>query len=130
MRAHWHIGHNGFLHQVGALVFAAGVFIRAEVRVGPAVEAAFFHAREVVGHQLVAQLVALVYGRPQRAGAGVVGQPDRVAQAAGTYFLARAIGINFENIGAALLVFGAVFEPEPTVTKIGWPSLRASRLRV
>ena len=46
----------------------ARVDVLAEIAVGPAVEAAVLHRRQVVGHEVAAELVALVDHRPQRAG--------------------------------------------------------------
>ena len=103
-----HIGHQGFFDEVGPLVPAARLLVLAEVGVRPAVETAFPHAGEVVGHQLVAQFVALVHHDPELTGARLPLQADGVAQAAGIYFLAGAIGVDFENISAAHLVLSPV----------------------
>ena len=53
----------------------------AVVAVGPAVEAAVAHRRHVVGHEVAAELVALVDRGPQRAGFGLPRQAVRIAQA-------------------------------------------------
>ena len=44
------------------------ILIRAHVVPGPAVEAALLDVRDIVGHQIVPEGIALVYSNPQLAG--------------------------------------------------------------
>src|SRR5690606_23539363 len=59
----------------------AGVDVLAPVRPGPAVEAAVAHRGQVVGHQVRADLVALVDHGPELAAAGLDGERGGIAQA-------------------------------------------------
>ena len=103
------VGRGGAGHQVGALGLHALVHVLAKVAVGPAVEGAFLHGREVVGHQVVAQLVALVHHRPQGAGAGLPVHAVGVAQAVGKQPLVAAGAVDFPDGGAPLFGGHAVF---------------------
>ncbi len=51
------------------------------------------HVRKVIGHQVVAQRVALLHRCPQRIGPGEPMQPDRIARARGVGLVTAAIGI-------------------------------------
>src|SRR5690606_38417319 len=55
-----HVRTKDFSFKVRTFAGQARVFVVAHVVPGPAVEAAFLHARGVVGHKVVAQHVALV----------------------------------------------------------------------
>jgi hypothetical protein len=82
--------------------------VLAEIAVGPAVEAALLHRREVVGHEIAAELVALVHDRPQRAALRLPAEPVRVAQA-GCVQAARALGrIHHEDRGPVDLLLHPV----------------------
>ena len=54
--------------------------VLAVIAVRPTVEGARRHRRHIVGHQIVADLVAFVDRNPQLAALGVPGQPDGVTQ--------------------------------------------------
>src|SRR5690349_2352621 len=84
----------------------AGVLVGAEVEPGPAIKAALLDVGDVVGDEVVAELVALVHAGPERAGGGVDGEADRVADAGGEERLVLAVGGEGEDAGAAL--FGLV----------------------
>ena len=83
VRLQEHVGDDRLLLQLGALALVARVLVRAEVVPGPAVETALLDMRDVVGHEVVAQGVALVHRRPELAGLRMGGQPDGVADAVG-----------------------------------------------
>ena len=70
-----------------------GVLLPGEIAVGPAVEFAVFENVDVLGRQVVAQVVAVVVVRPQLAGRGVERQADGIAQPLGEQMLARAVGV-------------------------------------
>ena len=97
MRAEQHVGHDGLGHQVGTLLGQLGLRMRADIGVGPAVEPVAPHLGQVIGHQPVAQPVAFVDRDIQVVGAGVEGDADRIAQAAGEGALAAAVGGEFLN---------------------------------
>ena len=67
MRLQQHVGDDHRVLQVGVLALVPRILIAADVVPGPAVEAALLDVRDVVGDQVVAQLVALVDRRPQLA---------------------------------------------------------------
>jgi hypothetical protein len=70
-----------FRDQVRPRRLHALVDVRAVVAPRPAVEAAVADRREIVGNEIIAQLVALVDDRPQRAALRLPGESVRVAQA-------------------------------------------------
>ena len=75
MRLQEHVGDDHLVLQLGVLSLVPRVLVRAEVVPGPAVEAALLDARDVVGHEVVAQPVALVHRGPELAGLGCVARP-------------------------------------------------------
>ena len=80
----------------------------AVVAVGPAVEAAGLHRGQIVGHQIATELVALVDDRPERSGARLEVDADRIAQARGEQ-TRRAVGrVDLQDRRAARLGVDAV----------------------
>src|ERR1019366_3797425 len=92
---------NRFGHQVGAHAFVAGIFVGPGVGERPTVEGALLDVGEVVGDQVVAELVALLYGRPQGVGAWVIAQADGVARAGCKDLVAAAVGVIAVDGGAS-----------------------------
>ena len=100
-------GERGCL-QIGAGSVGAGlgqpwVLVAAHVVPGPAVEAAFFDGCDVVGHEMIAQVVAFIGGAPKLAGGGIDGLADTVADAVRVDLDELAFRRVFENIGAVKL---------------------------
>src|SRR5205085_1064078 len=93
MRLEQDVGNDDLVLEVGPLALVARVFVRADVIPGPAVEAAFAHARDVVGRQIVAEPVALVGRAPQVAGGRMHREAGAVADASGENLLVLALGI-------------------------------------
>ena len=87
----------------GCLPSWRGSWCGAEVVPGPAVEAPFLDVRDVVGHEVVAERVALVDRRPELARLRVGRQADGVADARGEDPLVLAVGVEREDVGPALL---------------------------
>ena len=58
------IGRNSLRHQVGPLPFQSRIGVLAPIAVGPTIKATFLHANDIVGDQIVAQLIALINGSP------------------------------------------------------------------
>ena len=85
------VGLDRLSNQVGPLGTYAMVDVLAVVAVGPAVEAALLHRRHVVGHEVGADLVALVDDGPEPAGARLPLHAGRIAQPGGEH-AARAGG--------------------------------------
>src|SRR3984885_14532864 len=65
----------------------------ADVAVGPAVEAAVLHRREIVRRKVIAEPVALVDAGPKLAGGGFEGQAYGIAQTGGVKAGILAVGI-------------------------------------
>src|SRR5690242_2702452 len=59
------VGHDCLLHQIRPLRVNARVEVLAIVAVRPPAEAAVFHRRQIVWHEIGTELIALVYHRPQ-----------------------------------------------------------------
>jgi hypothetical protein len=81
-----------------------GVFVGAEIVPGPAVERPVAHARHEIGHEIVAEIVALVGRAPEVAVLRVHGKAHTVAQPAGEYAPIAALGIEHEHGRAVGLV--------------------------
>ena len=78
-----HIRVRHLAGQVRALPSQAGVFAVTEVIPRPAVKSPFCDPRRVVGHQVIAQGVALVHGAPHLATARLQRHAGTVTQARG-----------------------------------------------
>src|SRR4051794_9177669 len=65
VRAQRIIRHDRFRHQVGPLRLDPSIDVLPIIAVRPAVEAAVLHRGQVVGHQIVAEFVALVDDDPE-----------------------------------------------------------------
>src|SRR5271169_3370227 len=97
-------GERGRL-QVGAGTVGAGlrearILVPAHVVPRPAVEAAFLDRGDVVGDQVVPEVVALVGGAPELPGGGVDGLANTVAYARGVDLDELSVGGVLEDIGA------------------------------
>src|SRR5262245_53830597 len=79
-----------------------------EIAVGPAIEGAISHAGHIVRHQLIAQPVPLIYGDPECLGARRPTHSDWISHSTGECAFTTTVGIYFENVRAAVLVFHAV----------------------
>ena len=97
-----HVGHDHLVLQLGVLALVPRVLVGADVIPGPAVEAAFLDVGDVVGHQVVAQPVALVDRGPELAGLGMDRQADGVADARGEDPLVLAVGVEGQDVGTPL----------------------------
>src|ERR1035441_9566662 len=93
VRAQQDVALNRLGHQVRALTLVPRVFVGAGIGVRPTVKGALPDVGEVVGDQVVAQFVALLYGCPKGVGAGVVAQADGVARAGGKDLVAAAVWV-------------------------------------
>ena len=97
---------SGTMHlvlELGMLALVPRVLVGAEVVPGPAIEAPFLDMGDVVGDQVVAQAVALVDRGPELAGLRMDRQADGVADARGVDPLVRAVGVERQDVGPALL---------------------------
>ena len=121
------VGREGFGDEVGLLRLHALIHMLAVVAVGPAVEAAVFHRGDVVGHEVVADLVALVHCRPQRLGRWLPGQAVRVAQARREHAVIARLHIHLPDRSAALFGCHAALG-DVAVRAHGHIKLRPSRI--
>src|SRR5579871_2083726 len=78
MRLDQHIRGGDLVLQVWPLPGMMGILMATDVIPGPAVKAAFAHATNVVGHQVVAEPVALIGGAPGHAGRRLDGRPTQL----------------------------------------------------
>src|SRR5579863_2583952 len=62
-------GIDGFVGGPGN--FGAWIFVLADVKPGPSIEAVFLDRSDVIGNQIVAEIVALVHRAPELARGGV-----------------------------------------------------------
>ena len=92
VRREQHIRHGDPALEVRALSGHARILVVTEVVPGPAVELARAHARDVVGDEIIAQVVALVGRAPEVAAARVHGQAHAVAYAIGEVLAGARIG--------------------------------------
>src|ERR1700722_410950 len=87
------------------LAFVPWILMRAHVPPGPAVEAAFLHVSDVVGHEVVAECIALIYGAPEFAGLRIYANTSAgVADSVGIDFQFAMVRIAGQNVGAVFLV--------------------------
>ncbi len=77
-----HVGRDDLVLQLRMRSHQARILVAAHVVPGPAVEAVFLHAGDVVGNEVVAQVVTLVGRAPELAGGRVDGLADAVANTA------------------------------------------------
>src|SRR5207237_10074339 len=95
-----HVGDGDLALEIGPLARMPGVFIAADIKPRPSIERIFADPGHVVGHQIVAEAVALVGGAPRRAALRLDGEADAIADAACEYLLVFAIGIKGQNCRA------------------------------
>src|SRR5712664_790354 len=103
VRLQYYIWRDDFLLHLGMLPRKSWVLIAAHVPPRPAIEATLLHVRDVVGYEVIAQSVSLVYRAPQLAGFGVYGQTDSIANAGSIDAHPRTVGIVFKDSGPILL---------------------------
>src|SRR5258706_6421288 len=86
------------------LALVPRVLMPAEIPPGPAVEPAFQHVRDVIGHEVVAQRVALIYRTPQLAGLRThCNSAPSITNAVGIYAQNAIRGIADKNVSGVLL---------------------------
>src|SRR6266404_7342390 len=87
------IGGNRRLDLVGCQARKAGLWVLADIGVGPPVKPTLLDAEHVIGRQIVSEAVALLPHCPQLAGLGMEAERRRVADAGGKRRLVRAVGV-------------------------------------
>ena len=103
MRLDEQVGDDDLVLQLGVLAGVARVLVRTEIEPWPAVEAAILDARDVVGREQIAELVALVRGAPELAGFGIHGEADGIADSGRVNAFTFPIGRELEDSRPALL---------------------------
>src|SRR4029078_12018936 len=103
VRLQQHVGNDGRRLQLGVLARVPRIGIAADVVPGPAVKPALLDWGDVVGDQVVAQLVALVDGHPLLARVRMHGDADGVADARREHAPPATVGRELEHGGAVLL---------------------------
>src|SRR5208282_5185923 len=100
MRLQEHIGDEHFVLQLRMVTHVARVLVRSDVKPRPTVESALRDSRDVIGREVIAELIALVDGCPEIAGPGIDGEANRIANAGGVDLFALSVGIENEDVGA------------------------------
>src|SRR5690349_23683996 len=78
MRLYQHIGHGDLALEVGPRAGMPRILMVADVEPWPAIERVFLYPRDIIGHEIVAEPVALVGGAPGRA-VRLHRKPDAIA---------------------------------------------------
>ena len=85
---------------LGMLARVARVGMASDVEPRPTIKTPVRDMGDVVGDQIVAQLVAFIDRGPQGARARLNGDADRVANSRSKHPHAAAIGVEFQDVGA------------------------------
>src|SRR5207253_9419137 len=101
------IRHNRAADKLAPFAFASRINVLAHIRVGPAVESAVLYFCNVVGHEVVAQEVALLHGGPESARPRIKGQTYGIARPRSDDSFARAIRVVLYDSGAHRIGFDA-----------------------
>src|SRR5581483_8855749 len=96
----------------------ARILVRSEVRIRPTVKRSLANVREVIGHEVVAEAVALLDRCPQLIGSGIEAQAHGIPRSRGDDLVAGAVGLN--RLIAARIGGSPVtrFAEEPTASSI------------
>src|SRR5580704_17145705 len=99
MRLQQYVWNNNLISQLWMLALMARILMAADVPPGPAIEAAYLHVGDVVGHEVVSQAVALIDRAPQLTGLGIERQPAScIADPIRVHAHLCTIGVEFQNI--------------------------------
>src|SRR4051812_3735759 len=82
------------------LAFVTRVLVIPDVEPRPAVESAALDVADVIRHEIVAQLIALVRAHPKLVRSGTELDPDRVSDSPGENILAGPVRIELEDARA------------------------------
>src|SRR5215831_12268704 len=96
MRLDEHVGNSDLVLQVRPFAAMTRIFVRADIIPRPSVESAVTHARDEVGNEIVAQIVALVGRAPEITGHRMHREANAVSQPAGEYSPISALRIEHE----------------------------------
>src|SRR3954471_1247876 len=94
------------------LTVPSRILMLSQVRVGPTVERSVADFGDVVGHEIVAQSIALVHRGPKCMRSGLPRQPHRIAKATCEDATPGAIRVELEDRGADRL-FGTDIRRRP-----------------
>ena len=95
-----YIGHDRLILQLGMLARMPRILVRPQIPPRPSIKPAFLHMRDVVGHKVIAQRVALIHRAPQLPGLGIdLKRPARIANPGGIHLQLAIIGITPQNVG-------------------------------
>src|SRR5437588_6037460 len=92
-----HVGDGDLVLEIGPLARMPGIFIAADIKPRPSVECIFADPSHVVGHQIVAEAVALVGGAPWRAALRLDREANTIADASGECPSVLAVGIERQH---------------------------------
>ena len=98
-----HIGDGDAVFQISVLSFVSRIFMAADIKPRPAIEGAFLDVRRVIEGSVTSEAVSLVDDGPELACGRLKGYAGGISNARRQDFFVRAVGIEGENVGAALL---------------------------
>src|SRR2546422_1057134 len=100
VRRKQNVGNERHFYEVRHLSDVHGIVMLADVAERPAIESAVFHGRHVIRHQIVAEIVALIDGSPERVCAGLPRQRGGIPQSRRKDAETRSIRIVFADRGS------------------------------
>src|ERR1700730_3294635 len=124
MRLTQDVGDRHLVLQIGPLALVPGIFVAADIEPRPAIKRIFADARHVVGHEVIAEAVALIGGAPGRADLRLDRQADAITDSGRKYFLILAIGVERQHRRAIGLV-----TPDRAHRMLAAPGLKPARRR-
>src|SRR5205807_9890622 len=109
VRLQQYIGRDHFAFEFRVFALVPRILVTAHVPPWPAVEAALLDVSDVVRNKVIAERVPLIDRAPQLASLGIDRDAaSRVANSPGINFHAGAVGIEFKNISAILLLWTVI----------------------
>src|SRR6266516_1327994 len=97
MCLHEHIRNDHLIGKLRMFSLVSWVGMIADVKPGPAIKAARTYAADIIGWQIVAELVPFVGAHPQCIATRPKGDPDSVANAPRIHFSVGAVGVELED---------------------------------
>src|SRR5207244_13651573 len=97
VRLHEHIGNDDFIGKFRVFSLVARILTISDVKPRPAIKSAGTHTADVVGRQILADLVPLVRAHPKLVAAGAKCYSYSIANSPRIDFSIRSVGIELED---------------------------------
>ena len=104
MRSQQDVGEDHLFHEIGPrrnTIFRDSI----TVRVGPTVKPVLPNASEIIGRNLIAKIIPLIYGGPQVSRLRVASKPYRVPQSTRVYVRVATVGVSYKYRGTSTIRF-------------------------